>query len=323
MSKKVFSELKSAIELVDLNLPSGTLWSNNNEEGEFYTFDEAVTKFAGKLPTIEQFEELKSLCQWEWLENGYKVTGPNGKFIFLPAKGCRNGNGDIFGVDSCGIYWSSTPCGFQKSSELYIDSNKVGIGKNEHHYGLSVRLIANKKTKARKAEENSTTEIFFERAETNEDIKINKTNSRQYVNLGLPSGTRWKKSNEAGGLYNFDQAITEFGNALPTIEQFEELQNLCQWEWDYSRHSYKVTGPNGKSIRLSAEGLNGHNKGEFGGYWLALNDNDLEYVPILKDYVRPRRRLAFTFKGYGGAIVRNVDRTFRISVRLVRITKNK
>ena len=57
------AELK-AQGLVDLGLPSGTLWKDKNEEGGFYTYEQAMSKFGDKLPTKEQFKELKNKCQW-------------------------------------------------------------------------------------------------------------------------------------------------------------------------------------------------------------------------------------------------------------------
>jgi len=51
----------------------------------------------GTLPTADLFEELFRLCKTEWTEmdgvNGYKVTGPNGNSIFLPAAGKRVAHG--------------------------------------------------------------------------------------------------------------------------------------------------------------------------------------------------------------------------------------
>ena len=45
------------------------------------------------MPTIDEFEELFSECKKEWVEQdgvaGYKLTGPNGNSIFLPAAGSR------------------------------------------------------------------------------------------------------------------------------------------------------------------------------------------------------------------------------------------
>lgn len=72
-----------------------------------------------------------------------------------------------------------------------------------------------------------------------------------FVNLGLPSGTLWKKNNEEG-LYTFDQAILFFGGQLPTKQQWEELQKLCVWIW--IEGGYKVIGPNRESIFIPAIG---------------------------------------------------------------------
>lgn len=59
------------------------------------------------LPSYEDYEELFSLCQAEWVEvdgvQGYRLTGPNGNSIFLPAAGSRLVN-DVTGEGASGIY---------------------------------------------------------------------------------------------------------------------------------------------------------------------------------------------------------------------------
>lgn len=72
-----------------------------------------------------------------------------------------------------------------------------------------------------------------------------------YVDLGLSSGTYWKETNESG-FYNYDNAVSKFGDKLPTKEQLEELRNECEWTW--LGNGYNVTGPNGESIMLPAAG---------------------------------------------------------------------
>lgn len=115
---------------VDLQLPSGTKWATCNigasrpeEYGNYYAWGEARTKSdysthnsttynsdphvvgfeyhdaaktnwggSWRMPTPEQFEELKSCCEWTWTSlngvNGYKVSNRrNGQSIFLPAGG--------------------------------------------------------------------------------------------------------------------------------------------------------------------------------------------------------------------------------------------
>lgn len=58
-----------------------------------------------RIPTKEEIDELISKCTWEFSGNGYKVTGPNGNSIFLPAAGYRYGN-DVTGVNVAGYYIS-------------------------------------------------------------------------------------------------------------------------------------------------------------------------------------------------------------------------
>lgn len=45
------------------------------------------------MPSAYEMEELIHKCTWTWTKmkgiEGYKVTGPNGNSIFLPAGGCK------------------------------------------------------------------------------------------------------------------------------------------------------------------------------------------------------------------------------------------
>ena len=82
-----------------------------------------------------------------------------------------------------------------------------------------------------------------------------------YVDLGLESGTCWKKDNDTlraldngpvQRLFQYYEALDLFGNTLPTKEQWRELKMSCNWHWTGS--GCEVTGPNGNSIILPAEG---------------------------------------------------------------------
>lgn len=134
------AELK-AQGLVDLGLPSGTLWRDKNEEGGFYTYDEAVSQFGSRLPSKEQWEELKAECQWWWTGSGHKVTGPNGNSITLPAAGCRYCGGSVKYVGSSGLYWSSTPKDSENAWYLYFRSGGWYMSYYSRCYGNSVRLV--------------------------------------------------------------------------------------------------------------------------------------------------------------------------------------
>ena len=153
-SDKVLKEFKfeikrRSIEYVDLGLPSGTLWKNANEGGEatFYNYDEAVSRFSNKLPTTEQLEELKDKCTWIWTTQygvkGYKVIGPNGNNIFLPAAGYLGCSGFLGSVGTYGFYWSSTPRNSGNAWRLYFSSSEVSMNYSGRCYGRSVRLVQN------------------------------------------------------------------------------------------------------------------------------------------------------------------------------------
>ena len=90
-----------------------------------------------------------------------------------------------------------------------------------------------------------------------------------YVDLGLPSGTLWKSTNEEG-LYNYDSAVETFGSKLPISEQIDELRTHCQWVWDEQRKGCMVIGENKKSIFMPAAGINScgiYYVGTDGYYW--------------------------------------------------------
>lgn len=70
-----------------------------------------VTGGKTTLPTAADFEELFSLCKKEWTEvdgvAGYRLTGPNGNSIFLPAAGTRT-QSDVKGEGVEGYYLTGT-----------------------------------------------------------------------------------------------------------------------------------------------------------------------------------------------------------------------
>lgn len=123
----------------DLGLPSRTLWKNDNEQG-YYTYDEAFSKFGNRLPSKEQWLELKNKCNWKWTGSGYKVTGPNGNSIFLPAAGYSDGT-EVDFVGTGGGYWSSTY--FDEYDAWYVrfHGNDLAVDSYYRSIGLSVRLV--------------------------------------------------------------------------------------------------------------------------------------------------------------------------------------
>ena len=75
--------------------------------------DVATVKWGGtwRMPTRAEQQELINNCTCTWTTlngvNGYRVTGPNGNSIFLPAAGYRRDT-EVRNQGSSGYYWSSS-----------------------------------------------------------------------------------------------------------------------------------------------------------------------------------------------------------------------
>ena len=140
-----YIELLNSGVLVDLGLPSVTLWYAKNEGGDHtrYTYDEAISNFGSKLPTKEQLQELRDKCTWTWTGSGYKVVGPNGNSIYLPAAGYHDCSGGVDLVGSSGDYRSSTPYSSDSAYRLFFNSGDVHVYIGSRCSGGSVRLVQN------------------------------------------------------------------------------------------------------------------------------------------------------------------------------------
>lgn len=111
-------------------------------------YDTARAKWGGKwrMPTFDELKELRTKCTWTWMSqngiDGYKVTGPNGNSIFLPAAGHRNGS-SLYYAGSRGYYWSSAPYEIVDDSagSLVFSSSYHGMYDYYRYYGLSVRPV--------------------------------------------------------------------------------------------------------------------------------------------------------------------------------------
>lgn len=98
--------------------------------------DAAYKNWGGnwQMPTQYQLEELVRNCTWTWASingiKGYKVTGSNGNYIFLPAAGYRENDnpynpGELFFQGEIGDYLSKNKGDWvQYARSLYIDKNK-------------------------------------------------------------------------------------------------------------------------------------------------------------------------------------------------------
>ena len=98
------------------------------------------------MPTDAENEELCNKCDWTWTSQGghkgYKVTGPNGNSIFLPAAGWRDGTGR-YDEGWKGYYWSGTlsPSDSGYARSLCFDSSGHYSYSYYRSYGQSVRPV--------------------------------------------------------------------------------------------------------------------------------------------------------------------------------------
>lgn len=103
-------------------LPSGVLTEITGNP----KYDAATYKLGTpwELPTEADFRELQKECKWDWVtlkgKKGYKLTGPNGNSIFLPAAGWIYRDSDnCVRQNSVGMYWAGTTVDIPKHQQIF------------------------------------------------------------------------------------------------------------------------------------------------------------------------------------------------------------
>lgn len=280
---------------VDLGLPSGTLWATTNvgatspeQPGSHYawgetatkssyteanskTYDQDIWEISGdpaydvaaakwgngwRMPTAVEFAELMCYCpftSYEKVGNRYVrvfTSAINGRTIMLPSGGQKEGTSSIYPT-VCGNYWTSTADGFTGAFSYHYGAALDEMGGASRFYGTSVRPVRSREGHV-------------------ECPASGETNGHAWVDLGLPSGTKWATCNigaeypDANGLYfawgepkdvftpvrkrnnlhenrdikditanpAYDAATAQWGDGwqTPTKAQLVELANNCDWE---------------------------------------------------------------------------------------------
>ena len=249
-----------------------------------------------KMPTDREFYELQTACAWHWTEedghNGYRVIGPNGNSIFMPAAGYKeSSNGKLIHENTDGYFWKAPlrdiiwfskgearsehySCGWITESGSRSD-NPSGT------YGLSVRPITYSSYAELDINESDIDDAVHGRACTL--TKTGEIAGHQYVDLGLPSGTKWATMNigathyfdygsgfewgaidpenpshgknlgeNISGNAEYDAATAMWGEQwrLPTKEEIKELIDKCRWTTSDMENgvAYVAVGPNGNIL---------------------------------------------------------------------------
>ncbi len=110
--------------------------------------DVARASWGGKwrMPTYAEAKELVEKCTWKWTtvngKNGYRVTGPNGKSIFLPTTGWIS-DGSVSNQNADGYYWMSTSTDESntQSDIIYFCSDRYNMNFGYRKNGRGVRAV--------------------------------------------------------------------------------------------------------------------------------------------------------------------------------------
>lgn len=142
-------------EYVDLGLPSGTMWAKefeqNGDNVQYFPYCEASSL---PLPTEEQWNELLSLCKWEFTyvndyTRKYDCIGPNGKVITFKSHGFHK----VDGIKEQGeriYFWLNDPSEEPDKKVVYMfyDRGEIKtISKSFMGFKYPVRLVRVKKNK--------------------------------------------------------------------------------------------------------------------------------------------------------------------------------
>lgn len=153
--------------MIDLGLPSGTLWACSNvgadkpeAYGGYYAWGEieeiASTQYdvahvkwggSGLIPSVPQFKELTENCSHTRTTingvNGGLYIGPSGGKIFLPAAGYRL-SGAIAEAGKCGEYWLSSSASTASFRFWDTPTDIPYMDPDYNSVGRTVRLVIRK-----------------------------------------------------------------------------------------------------------------------------------------------------------------------------------
>lgn len=129
----------------DINLPSGTRWSEINVP-DYHDAHHAADIFKDILPTKEQAYELINVCRLSWDSNTRSVIfkGPSGKKLTIPALGFKyNGEEKMRGKAAVILLANDDNDNEDSCSYLFIhhhNNTLEAIVKTTGHHSLSIPL---------------------------------------------------------------------------------------------------------------------------------------------------------------------------------------
>lgn len=178
--------------------------------------DDGATKSWGgpwRTPTAREMEELISGCDWKWVSDfdNTDVSGmlgtskTNGNTIFLPSTGLRYYYEGKVVTDYGGYYWTSSLGGpaynakhlkFDKFKNMLVTSTERVNGMNLRAVISPVVTYMNVKTTDGNENKFDVSTIAYVDFEDEYPTTVSGTSANHtYVDLGLPSGTKWATYN--------------------------------------------------------------------------------------------------------------------------------
>ncbi len=233
--------IKNAGQAVDLGLPSGTKWASMNvgatsesDNGILFNWGD-ITGNQVNPTTATSYKDVTGLTSEAALFEKYKGAEKSA-YIF----------------DTTNVYKES----FSLSDYLLTQID-------------SIREARFDSVKTKYAD--SKLDFVVNADQSSYDIFVNKIDSTLvYYFESTQGGFSIDKGANISGApayniiadANLDAATANWGNnwRMPTKEEFQELLNLCKWE--FTGNGYKVTGPNKNSIFLPAAGY------RYGNSWI-------------------------------------------------------
>ena len=195
-----------------------TKYNDSDHKTQLDLEDDAVYAALGgnwRMPTVDDWRELYNNTTREWTQingvNGYKLTAPNGNYIFLPAAGSGSGS-SLYYKGSYGYVWSSSlySVGSPYAFSCYFSSGGFNPdSRNSRCNGFSVRGVY-------------------------VDNEIKNKKNMEYVDLGLPSGKKWAKCNlsatseeESGLYYQWGDTVGYTAEQVGANKEF----NWANYKW--------------------------------------------------------------------------------------------
>lgn len=142
-------------EYIDLGLPSRTLWSTDYEklDREYLYLPYEKAEYL-KIPTKEQWEELKTSCKWEYdIDNLYdfircRCVGPNGQILKFERTGRIITEGNVDEWEA--FFWIEDDSDLNEKNSIHMfnygkkidkEIGRCELSKNFSGYKLPVRLV--------------------------------------------------------------------------------------------------------------------------------------------------------------------------------------